>query len=86
MQENLFFIYLAGTELRFLGNSRLVLRKFKQLLSNFEAERWENLSNLRLAKKSVAYKKNSSVRAELKEILDNLAISDLQIINGMDSS
>ena len=39
----------------------LVLRKVKQLLSNFEAERWENLSNLRLAKKSVAYKKNSSV-------------------------
>ena len=35
----------------------LVLRKVKQLLSNFEAERWENLSNLRLAKKSVAYKK-----------------------------
>ena len=40
-----------------LGNSMLVLRKVKQLLSNFEAERWENLSNLRLAKKSVAYKK-----------------------------
>ena len=38
-----------------------MLRKVKQLLSNFEAERWENLSNLRLAKKSVAYKKNSSV-------------------------
>ena len=36
----------------------LVLKKVKQLLSNFEAERWENLSNLRLAKKSVAYKKN----------------------------
>ena len=34
-----------------------MLRKVKQLLSNFEAERWENLSNLRLAKKSVAYKK-----------------------------
>ena len=39
----------------------LVLRKVKQLLSNFEAEIWENLSNLRLTKKSVAYKKNSSV-------------------------
>ena len=38
-----------------------MLRKVNQLLSNFEAERWENLSNLRLAKKSVAYKKNSSV-------------------------
>ena len=35
-----------------------MLRKVKQLLSNFEAERWENLSNLRLTKKSVAYKKN----------------------------
>ena len=35
----------------------LVLRKVKQLLSNFEAESLENLSNLRLAKKSVAYKK-----------------------------
>ena len=33
------------------------MRKVKQLLSNFEAEKWENLSNLRLAKKSVAYKK-----------------------------
>ena len=31
--------------------------KFKQLLSNFEAETQEKLSNLRLAKKSVAYKK-----------------------------
>ena len=33
------------------------MRKVKQLLTNFEAEKWENLSNLRLAKKSVAYKK-----------------------------
>ena len=41
----------------------LELRKVKQLLSNFEAEIWENLSNLRLTKKSVAYKKNSSVLA-----------------------
>ena len=62
MQKNLFSTYLGGTELWILGNSMLVLRKVKQLLSNFEAERWENLSNLRLAKKSVAYKKNSSVQ------------------------
>ena len=61
MQENWFLTYLGGTELQILGNSRLVLRKVKQLLSNFEAERWENLSNLRLAEKSVAYKKYSSV-------------------------
>ena len=59
---NLFRFKSISTELWILGNSRLVLRKIKQLLSNFEAERWENLSNLRLAKKSVAYKKNSSVR------------------------
>ena len=45
-----------------LENSRLVVRKVKQLLSTFEAEIWENLSNLRLAKNSVAYKENSSVR------------------------
>ena len=35
--------------------------KFKQLLSNFEAQTQEKLSNLRLAEKPVAYKKNSSV-------------------------
>ena len=46
-----------------------MLRKVKQLLSNFEAERWENLSNLRLAKKSVAYKKNSSVLLDFVTVI-----------------
>ena len=45
----------------------LVLKKVKQLLSNFEAERWENLSNLRLAKKSVAYKKTLVYATWLQE-------------------
>ena len=45
-------------ELRILGNSRLVLKKVKQLFSNFEAERWGKLSNLTLRpKKSLACKK-----------------------------
>ena len=39
-----------------------------QLLSNFEAERWENLSNLRLAKKSVAYKKTLVYIANENEV------------------
>ena len=43
-----------------------MVRKVKQLLSNFEAEKWGNLSNLRLAKKSVAYKKNSSVVKDME--------------------
>ena len=80
--------YLGGSELRILGNSRLVLRKFKQLLSNFEAERWENLSNLRLAKKSVAYKKNSSVLAQFKIMLKgtNLDMFNLRIWSQNDIS
>ena len=47
-----------------------MLRKVKQLLSNFEAERWENLSNLRLAKKSVAYKKTLVYKATSSDPLD----------------
>ena len=35
--------------------------KFKQLLSNFEAQTQEILRNLRLAEKTVAYRKNFSV-------------------------
>ena len=53
-----------------------MLRKVKQLLSNFEAERWENLSNLRLAKKSVAYKKNSSV---LGHLMSQLAVNEISV-------
>ena len=51
----------------------LVLKKVKQLLSNFEAERWENLSNLRLAKKSVAYKKTLVYWAHLVDVCDGHA-------------
>ena len=56
-----------------------MLRKVKQLLSNFEAEKWENLSNLRLAKKSVAYKKNSSVGFRVLDlgylrVLENMSV------------
>ena len=57
MQKNLFSTYLGGTELRILEYARLVLRKVKQRLSDLKAERWENSSSSRLAKKIVAYKK-----------------------------
>jgi hypothetical protein len=49
-----FFRWHRVTKLR---KFKAGVRKIKQLLSNCEAERWEKLSNLRLAKKSVAYKK-----------------------------
>ena len=38
-------------------------RKVKQLLSNFEAQTQEKLSNLRLAEKPVAYKKTLGICA-----------------------
>ena len=44
-----------------------MLRKFKQLLSNFEAETRKKLSNLRLAEKRVAYKIESSVNSHKLE-------------------
>ena len=47
-----------------------MLRKVKQLFSNFEAERWENLSNLRLAKESVAYKKTLVYLKSILKIVD----------------
>ena len=55
-----------------------VEEKFKQLLSNFEAETQEKLSNLRLVEKSVAYKKNSSVCVALRQLRGDTLRTSIQ--------
>jgi len=66
--ENLFSTYLGGTEYRVMniGNSRLGLRKVKQLLSNFEAERWEKFKQLEAGQKNQLLIKKTLVYQSFK--------------------